>query len=104
MSLQSQYLTCFPAGQLPTLLKHALTPGLLAAMLSTLLTHTLFSAPDNALAMLNAMHAVPRFDMNLLSLSSKGKGELKAAWDSAEQQQRGDILEQLRLIRQKYKL
>eukprot|EP00887_Chlorella_sp_A99_P007556 scaffold28.g7556.t1 len=97
---QAQYLLLLPPSQLPAVLRQALTPPLLADALRALLG--LLAAPPGgtegadgadagtrvqhhaaAVALLEGLPAVPRFDVNLLSLPPRDKAAIAAAWDAA---------------------
>ena len=72
-----------PPVQLPTLLKQALTPALLAGVQAAALGPLLRDAPDAAVGLLTALPQVPRFSMNVMSLTGAQKKALGAAWDAA---------------------
>ena len=80
---QAAYLLALPPAQLPALLRQALTPGLLAAATAALLRPALQQQPGPAVALLEALAAVPRFDLNLLSVPPRQRAELAAEWDAA---------------------
>lgn len=111
---QAAYLQLIPPAKLPTILKQALTPSLLCSLLRTLLGPALAGSPGQALGLLGALPAVPRFDMNLLSLGTADKAALREAWDAAaaaaeagagEGQDGGaELAERLAAARQRYKL
>ena len=83
-ALQSAYLRQIDAVQLPVLLKQTLTPGLLASLQKTALGWLSCEEDrDQGVAVLATLPQVPRFGMNMLSLSAGQKKELKAAWDAA---------------------
>lgn len=80
---QAAYLLALPPAALPVLLQQALTPGLLAAVAGALLQFGLAQAPENAIALLEALPSVPRFGLNLLSVPQRQRAELAQAWDAA---------------------
>jgi hypothetical protein len=103
---QSACLRLILPAQLPALLKQALTPGLLAALLSTLLRTTVDEDPAAAVAALEALPGVPRFDMNLMSLTTRERAAAAAAWDTAAECLGGGspLGARLAVVRQRFKL
>ena len=102
---QATYLLALQPAQLPALLRQALTPGLLAAATSALLGPALQGAPGAAVALLEGLTQVPRFDLNLLSVPPRQKAELAALWDAAAAELRqADLADRLAAARAKYKL
>ena len=80
---QAGLLLALSPAHLPALLRQALTPPLLAGMARALLGPGAAAAPGEAAALLEALPGVPRFAMNLLSLSAAERGALRADWDAA---------------------
>lgn len=80
---QAAYLLALPPAALPGLLRQALNPGLLAAAAGALLRPGLQQRPAEAVALLEGLAGVPRFDINLAAVPAAGKAELSAAWDEA---------------------
>lgn len=106
---QAAYLLALRPGQLPALLRQALTPGLLAAAAAALLRPALQQQPGAAVALLEGLAQVARFDLNLLSVPRRQREELAANWDAAAAELGGDagqaaVAEMLASLRQKYKL
>jgi Meckel syndrome type 1 protein len=111
---QWAYLRAIPPQQLPTLLQQALTPALLGALLSTLLGAAAQQAQQGgaaaaAAALLESLPQVPRFDMNLMSLTAKEKAAAGEAWDAAagaagEGEGEGGAGARLAAARARYKL
>lgn len=104
---QAAYLLALQPAQLPPLLKQALTPGLLAAAAGALLRPALQQQPGQAVALLEGLPGVARFDINLLSVPPRQKAELAAAWDAAQPELAGTdgaLAGRLEGIRRKYKL
>jgi hypothetical protein len=60
-SLQADYLQLVPAAKLPAILKQALAPALLAAVLRALLGPGAQRAPAHCVAVLEALPDVPRW-------------------------------------------
>ena len=89
--------------------RQALTPGLLAAAAAALLRPALQQQPGAAVALLEGLAQVARFDLNLLSVPRRQREELAADWDAAAAELGGDagqaaVAEMLASLRQKYKL
>lgn len=110
-TLQARYLANIQPSQLPILLKQALTPVLLAAILYTVLKNMCHDEIEcgQAVEILLVLPDVPRFDVNILSLSSAVKKELKEAWDAFEKHVGGTdssslLSKQLLEARGRYKL
>lgn len=98
---QASYLRQINAYNLPVLLKQVLTPSLLVALQLTVLGPMLFPTDiladalaeeesseiknnsKTAASILEALPKMPRFGMNVLSVSSAQKNELRAAWEKA---------------------
>ena len=89
---QAQYLLLLQPSALPAVLRQALTPPLLAAMAGSLLgLLATGGAPSPqreqeqkaAVALLEGLPTVPRFDMNALSLGAGDKAKLREAWEAA---------------------
>lgn len=108
---QAAYLCAIPPASLPTVFKNSLTAPVLSGMLRCLLT-ALTSAPsrasaapvaaepgaaaapagvdgETAVAVLAGLTHVARFDLMVMSVPSRERGELKAAWGEAEAALRG---------------
>jgi Meckel syndrome type 1 protein len=100
---QADYLLQLPPAQLPVLLKQALNPSLLAAATAALLQQGARQDPAAAVALLEGLTGVARFDINLLSVPSRQKGELQAAWDAAAAQLDAALAGRLANVRSKYK-
>ena len=83
MAEQKTYLLQIPASQLPMLLKQVLTPGLLAALQIAVLSSVVKQNPEHAVALLGHLYQVPRFSMNVMSLSGTQKKQLANVWDEA---------------------
>lgn len=85
MSRYASYLKEIRPDRLPVLLKQALTPTMLAEILHAVLGPLLMDNSQQKLVgdVLTVLPDVPRFQMNLLSLSAHQKRELKAAWDTS---------------------
>lgn len=66
------------------LFKLSMPPATLASALKALLERLLPSEPALALAHLEAMKTLPRFDMTVMCLPSKDKKLLGAAWPSRD--------------------
>jgi hypothetical protein len=99
-ALQSRYLLVVDPAKLPSLLKQVLTPALLAAMICTLLRQTMIEDEHAALQLLSGLPRVPRFSMNVLSLSSAQRKEIASAWDKTMGSLEGhEIKAQLQEIR-----
>jgi Meckel syndrome type 1 protein len=107
---QAAYLLLLPAGGLPAIFKTSLTAQVLVAMLQALLA--VLAQPQLAagqqqhyLALLEGLPAVPRFDMAAMSVGSRDKAQLKAAWDAAALQLgSAEGAEQLQRLRAKFRL
>ena len=57
------------------------------------------------LALLEGLPSVPRFDMTAMSIGSRDRAPLKAAWDAAAAQlSEGQGAEQLQKLRGKFRL
>lgn len=80
---QAAYLALIDPGQMPTLLKQALTPALLAALVTAVLGPLRAADPARAAGILESLPQTPRFAMNALSLSAAQRGALGAAWAAA---------------------
>lgn len=65
------------------LLRQALTPALLAAAAAALLHPALQQQPAAAVGLLEGLVEVPRFDINLMSVPARQRGELAAGWEAA---------------------
>ena len=72
---QAAYLLALQPTQLPTLLKQALSPSLLAAATAALLGPALQQQPGAAAGLLEGLTRVQRFDINLLSVPPRQKGD-----------------------------
>lgn len=108
---QAAYLLALQPAALPALLRQALSPGLLAAAAAALLRPGMQQAPAAAVALLEGLAQVPRFELNLLSVPPRQKAELAAEWDAAAaalQAAAGDaaaaLVGRLAAARQRYKL
>lgn len=86
------------------LLKQALSPNLLAAATAALLQQAAWQDPATALALLEGLTGVARFDINLLSVPPRQRGELSAAWDAAAARLDAALAGRLAGVRAKYKL
>jgi hypothetical protein len=106
---QAAYLLALQPSQLPVLLKQALNPAVLAAASLSLLIHAIQQQPEAAVALLEALTAVPRFDINLMSVPSQQNAELAAALAAAEAQLAAsggssELTSRLEGIKSKYRL
>ncbi|GAB4817179.1 hypothetical protein N2152v2_004225 [Parachlorella kessleri] len=104
---QADYVELIPPPRLPAILKQTLIPSLLAALLRTLLGPTAQRDPAHAAAVLEALPAVPRFEMNLLSLPAREKAGLSQAWDLVQAALEGEtaaVATRLAAVRQQYRL
>jgi hypothetical protein len=106
--LQAAYLLALQPAQLPVLLKQALTPALLAAAAAALLRPALQQLPPAAVALLEALAGVPRFDINLMSVPARQRAELAADWEAAQAglaaAADAALASRLAAVRPKYKL
>ena len=114
---QAAYLLALQPAQLPVLLRQALTPALLAAAACALLLPGVVVGQQQgqgpaptaaaAVALLEGLTEVPRFDLNLLSVPARQKAELAAAWNAAHAQLAAadaSLDGRLAAVRSKYKL
>lgn len=106
LDLQAAYVQLIDPAQLPVLLKQALTPPLLYALQLTLLGPLLRASTTKAVSLLGALPKVPRFGMNVLSLSAAQKSELRAAWEAAAAslEGTGEAAEALHQLKTEYKI
>lgn len=104
---QAAYLLALPPAQLPALLKQALSPALLAAVTSALLRPALQQQPAAAVALLEALTGVARFDINLMSVPPLQKADLRDLWDTVQTALAtadGELASRLAEVQRKYKL
>jgi hypothetical protein len=124
--MQGKYLSLLQSQQLPTLLKSSLTPQLVSGILTAALaaaaappaTAAAGSAgdlqpdaeasqqltPQQAVGLIGGLTAVPRFDMMVMSLSSRDKAALKQLFDAAAEAVDGVVRQQLAAVRPQYRL
>ncbi|KAG2446713.1 hypothetical protein HYH02_008278 [Chlamydomonas schloesseri] len=105
---QAAYLAAIPPASLPAVFKNSLTAPVLSGMLRCLLTAQVAAAAagataaaavkqpgtaavdgETAVAVLEGLTRVARFDLMAMSVPSKERAELKAAWGEAEAALRG---------------
>ena len=99
------YLALLDPLGLPGLFRHSLTAQLLRGMLSALLAGMAAGGcTAHALALLAALPRVPRFDMMLMCLPARAKGELASQWDAAAASLQPDAAARLQELRVAYKL
>ena len=79
---QAEYLAGIDPCSFQSLFKLSVPPAMLASILMTLLCRTLQARPSQALAVMETLKAVPRFDMTLMCLNGKDKKAISAAWPS----------------------
>jgi hypothetical protein len=104
---QAAYLLALSPAQLPALLKQALSPALLAAVTSALLRPALQQQPAAAVALLEALTGVARFDINLMSVPLLQKADLRDLWDTVQTALAtadGELASRLAEVQRKYKL
>jgi len=77
------YIRQIPADQLPRVIKQVLTPTLLSSLLQAILGPVLHESAEDALQLVESLTRIPRFAMNVLSLSAAQKSELAGVWDAA---------------------
>jgi hypothetical protein len=125
---QGKYLRLLQPQQLPTLLKSSLTAQLVSGILTAALTAAAAPpppaaaaagagddspsdadacqqlTPQHAVSLIQGLAAVPRFDMMVMSLSSRDKAALKQLFELAAGAVDSLEREQLAAVRPKYRL
>ena len=87
MASQGSYLAAIPPQRLPGILKTALTPALLDAMLRACLFHSIVSgSPAWCGEVLQSLTQTPRFTFTAMGISRVRKAELSRLWSAAESQ------------------
>lgn len=101
---QLRLLQLVPPASLPALLKNALSAAVLCAVQRAALTLLLPAAPDDALAVLRALTAVPRFQMATMLVAGREKAALQADWDAAVAGAPAQAAEALRSLRPSFRV
>lgn len=114
MAAQQAYLALLEPAVLPAVFKSSLTPQLLSAMLRALLAQlgsgiapSDAGAALHAVALLDGLTAVPRFDMTLMCVPGKEKKELREMAATAQERlctAAPAAAERMTAVRRKYKL
>ena len=102
--LQLRLLQLVPPATLPALLKNALSAAVLIAVQRAALTLLLPSAPDDALAVLRSLTAVPRFQMATMLVAGRDKAALQADWEAALAAAPPQVAEPLRTLRASFRV
>ena len=97
--LQLRLLRLVPPASLPALLKNALSAAVLCGVQRAALTLLLPEAPDDALAVLRALTAVPRFQMATMLVAGRDKAALQSDWEAAVASAPPHVAEALRSLR-----
>ena len=97
--MQLRLLRLVPPASLPALLKNALSAAVLCGVQRAALTLLLPEAPDDALAVLHALTAVPRFQMATMLVAGREKAALQADWEAAVGGASPHVAEALRNLR-----
>ncbi|KAK9829846.1 hypothetical protein WJX72_008240 [[Myrmecia] bisecta] len=81
-ALQTQYLQQLQAFHLPSIFKQSLTAPVLRSIVQRALSGVAAVDPEQAVALLEGLSQVPRFDMTLMCLPSRDKAALRSEWDA----------------------